>query len=365
MTTPLVGAKRAHLLKEGIVGRLTLALVVCHGLIAASPAVAQPTEQWGPVVGNWNVYLSGNDRKPLATGIFAFHGAPQQGRAGGLLSQTAGPQKPYVCGGRFQGGKVELQCDTYGFLKHFNYQTLHPSADRSAMSGTWSETPNGKPDGIARWTRARPAIIDRVEVFSGAGTEPADYAVIKQTWAEPRELIQLRIRVHGRDLPIWLGGARPDVLAWQEISIDDPTFRIVRETSPSTDDLIARWRQRYLDVVVALESGTRPGLKTISVNGTRKTFEVRFRNFQEASKVVELKFVRKDGSELKEIGYGEPFHVEARFDIPPPEAERTVKLDWGGGARDIPVVKQKDTKLFRSGLLFLEAPTSSGTSPNR
>ena len=170
------------------------------------------------------------------------------------------------------------------------------------------------------------------------------------------------LRLQGRDLPIWIDKyAKPRT----EIAIDDPNYRIVPE-SLRVNDLIERWQRGVLEVVVQLEPGARPGRKVITVNGSAKTFETVFQNYREASKVVELRFVRTDGSPLSEIGYGEPFHVEARFDVPPPEAQRIVKLDWGGGARDIPVIKQKDAKVFRSGLLYLEAPTTSTeTPPNR
>jgi hypothetical protein len=80
---------------------------------------------------------------------------------------------------------------------------------------------------------------------------------------------------------------------WADISIDDPTFRVV---PPSYRTLAAGWSADHLDVVVRLQPGARPGRKTITVNGSRKTFDATFQGQREASKVIELKFVRKDGA---------------------------------------------------------------------
>jgi hypothetical protein len=81
-------------------------------------------------------------------------------------------------------------------------------------------------------------------------------------------------------------------------------------------------------------------------------------------KIVELKFVRGDGSEpLSQLNYGEPFHLQARFSAPPPESARMVKLEWGGGGGDIPIYKQRDGRVFRSGPLYLETPTTAIEPP--
>ncbi|HUE85899.1 MAG TPA: hypothetical protein VMO26_07445 [Vicinamibacterales bacterium] len=327
-----------------------IALFVSYGLAAASPVMAQPPNSWGSLVGNWKLEFLSKERTPLAHGVFAFHPGPFNRYAGGLIMDAPGAYKPYSCQGGLKGGKVELACGTYGFLTHFDYLTLEPSANGNALNGTWRWTAK-EPEGFVRATRAGSPTIEKVEVVSlnGSGSN------------------NLRIRVYGRALPNWIGMTitedsvdkrvfRHELWAWSHISIDDPTFRI----RPSSYAMMsAAWSQNHLDVIVRLEPGARPGRKTITINGASKTFDANFRNAREASKVVELKFVRKDGSEVKEIGYGEPFHVEARFDLPSPERERMVKLEWPGGGREIPVVRQPGEKVFRSGLLYLEAPTDA------
>jgi hypothetical protein len=336
-----------------------LALIISHVLVAASPIMAQERDYWTSLVGNWEMEFVGKDRKLLATGYFVFHGGPndrRQGRVGGHVREL-GYEHRFSCDGSFDGVDLKLECGGASL-------TLRLSADGNTLRGTWSGwSPwiigrDGR-DGLVRWTRARTPTIDKVEVLSDDGVA-LDHAKMEQAWAARGHRPRLRLRLQGRDLPIWMTGAGAPRL---EIAIDDPNYRIVHDASPSGNDLMARWQRGVLEVVVWLEPGARPGRKVITVNGGAKTFETVFQNYREASKVVELRFVRKDGSPLSEIGYGEPFHVEARFDVPPPEAQRIVKLGWGGGATDIPVIKQKDAKVFRSGLLYLEAPTTSTETP--
>jgi hypothetical protein len=346
-------------LKEDTVGRLcmtVLALIAAYFLAPLTPVMAQPRDSWGSLVGNWKLEFFDKDRKPLAHGVFAFHPGPINRYAGGLVMEATGPYKAYGCQGSLKAGTAELGCGTYGFSTHFDHLTLQ-SADGKTLSGTWRWAAK-EPEGFVRGVRPGSPTIDKVEVSSVDGPPTA---------SGEKTVDHLRVRLYGRDLPNWLGTTnwedlvdrrvfRMELLPVADISIDDPKFRVVPLNYRT---LATGWSADHLDVIVRLQPGARPGRKTITVNGSRTTFDAMFTAIREASKVVELKFVRKDGSALTEIGYGEPFRVEARFDVPPPEAERIVKLDWGGGTRDIAVVKQPDAKVFRSGLLYLEAPTDA------
>lgn len=328
---------------------------------ASQPALAQKrppreagtTSPWARLFGNWDMTFTDKNGSPVAKGYFAFHDTPDttSGATAGIFTEKTFASSDLRCdGGRVDGLKIELECPYHPIP----FMDLRLSPDGSTLRGTWASRRNAPAKGQVVWTRSRPPIIERVEVI-GDDESALDQSKMEKLWAD-RKRPRIRLRVYGRELPNWVGRyASPK----REYAIDDPDYEIVSERV-SADGYKARWARGVVEIVAALNPGARPGRKTVTVNGAQTSFDVAFKNYREPSRVVELKFIRKDGTPLgDEVRYGEEFYVEARFNAPPPDAQPVVKLEWGGGARDVPVFKQKDATVFRSAPLTVGAPTEA------
>ena len=314
---------------------------------SASPS-AHP---WARVMGNWDMTFTGKDGGLLGNGHFAFHDVPgtYTDSASGMFPKPANGNWELPCErGRIDGANVELGCWGFGLLK------LRLSPDGNTLRGTWTNRNDGVPEGQVAFTRPRPATIERLEVLPESESR-LDYTKMREEWARGHQP-QIRLRLQGRDLPIWIHvRARPQ----RDYAIDDPDYRVVEE-SLSVYNYQERWKRGVVEIVVRLQPGARPGRKTLTVNGGRRTFDIAFTNYREPPKVVELRFIQKDGTAIVDpVRYGEDFYLEARFSAAPPEAQHVVKLDWNGGTRDVAVFKQKDTTIFRSAPLSLGAPPAA------
>lgn len=339
-------------------------LVTCAApcAMAQPKAPSAPPDYWGPFVGNWKVEFLDKQGQPAGVGEFAFHPGPLEGYTGtsaGLVYEPSRPDwgKTYVCGGKRSGGAVELGCDTYGFATNFTYVTL--SGDASTLRGWWSNEKD-KRTGMVRFRRV-PPVIESVEVLDDGGGV-LDYANMKRVWSSQAKP-HIRLRLRGREMPIWIELRAAAVV---DASIDDPKYRIVRETWPSVNDRKQRWRQGYLDVVLAAEPDAKPGRKVLTLNGVRREFDLVFANYREEGpgKLKGLRYVElKDGKYVPisgELRHGATFFVEAAFDNKPAQSEYTVKLSWGPGpAADVRVKPSDDAKVFRSKPLQLQPPAAN------
>jgi hypothetical protein len=336
---------------------LTIAILLVLTLAGSPLALAQAPDHWGPLVGNWKLEFLDKDKRPAGTGEFAFHPGPSvgdEGRAGGIVFEPsqAPRYRDYTCTGSLEKNTLSIGCDTYGFTNHMSYVKMQLSADGNTLSGTWSQQAKGPPEGFTRWRRAVP-VIETVEVLAD-GPWGLDYAKIQNEWDQQGALPSLRLRLRGKDLPIWIDTyAAPRIVA----SIDDPDYRILRE-SLSVNDRKGRQKLGILEFPVELARGAKPGRKVITLNGTRKEFQVFLGT---AVKVVGLRYVElRDGKYVPisgELKHGAVFFVEASFDAPPAEKTHVVKLAWGEGAGvDVKLTASSDAKVFRSEAIRLQAP---------